>query len=310
MALYDIYTDGSCSGNPGPGGWGAIVVSDGTKTPLSGGELKTTNNRMEVMAAIEGLVVIPEGSAVTVHSDSTYLVNTMTKGWKRNANPDLWTRLDRVAAERSVKWEWVRGHNGHPLNEAADRLAILAMSRFNGGSMPSRPPIAPSGGAPDDPSPFLTLTHLDAQGNANMVDVGDKPDSVRTAVASGTITMHPETLAIILQGKVKKGDVFTVARMAGINAAKHTWELIPLAHQIPLSHIAVDFTSDSPAGKVTITGSTRTTAKTGVEMEALTAVSVAGLTIYDMCKAVDRTMVMGEVRLVEKRGGTHGDYSR
>ena len=310
MALYDIYTDGSCSGNPGPGGWGAIVVSDGTKTPLSGGELKTTNNRMEVMAAIEGLVAIPEGSAVTVHSDSTYLVNTMTKGWKRNANPDLWTRLDRVAAERSVKWEWVRGHNGHPLNEEADRLAILAMSRFNGGSMPSRPPMAPSGGAPDDPTLFLTLTHLDAQGNANMVDVGDKPDSVRTAVASGTITMHPETLAMILHGKVKKGDVFTVARMAGINAAKHTWELIPLAHQIPLSHIAVDFTSDSPAGKVTITGSTRTAAKTGVEMEALTAVSVAGLTIYDMCKAVDRTMVMGEVRLVEKRGGTHGDYSR
>ncbi|MDA1036202.1 MAG: cyclic pyranopterin monophosphate synthase MoaC [Chloroflexi bacterium] len=170
--------------------------------------------------------------------------------------------------------------------------------------------MPPSGAAPDAPPPVQgTLTHLDAEGNANMVDVGDKPDSVRTATASGTITMRPDTLVMILQGKVEKGDVFTVARIAGINAAKHTWELIPLAHQIPLSHIAVDFTSDPPAGKVTITASSRTAAKTGVEMEALTAVSVAALTIYDMCKAVDRAMVIGDVRLTEKRGGTHGDYT-
>ena len=324
MAQYQIYTDGSCSGNPGPGGWGAVVLVDGTKTPLSGGEQKTTNNRMEVMAAIEGLTSTPAGSDVTVHTDSQYLVGTMTKNWKRNVNTDLWDRLDKAVAGRKVKWEWVRGHAGHPLNEEADRLAITAMSKFNGGSMPDRPPLPPSappaGSAPDatpaqetppvsEPPIGATLTHLDDEGKASMVDVGDKPDSVRTATASGTITMRPETLALILQGKVEKGDVFTVVRIAGINAAKHTWELIPLAHQIPLSYVAVDFETDPPAGVVTITASTRTTAKTGVEMEALTAVSVAGLTIYDMCKAVDRAMVVGEVRLREKAGGVHGDYS-
>ncbi len=310
MAQYEIYTDGSCSGNPGPGGWGAIVLIGGAKTPLSGGEAKTTNNRMEVMAAIKGLAAVPAGSDVTVHSDSEYLVNTMTKNWKRNVNKDLWDRLDKAVADRAVKWEWVRGHAGHPLNEEADRLAIEAMSRFNGGRMPDRPPVPPSGNAPEATPPAPdTLTHLDAEGNASMVDVGDKPVSVRTAVASGTITMRPETLTLILQGKVEKGDVFTVARIAGINAAKHTWELIPLAHQIPLSHVAVEFATDPPAGKVTITASTRTTAKTGVEMEALTAVSVAALTVYDMCKAVDRAMVIGDVRLMEKRGGVHGDYT-
>ena len=314
MAQYEIYTDGSCSGNPGPGGWGAIVLTGGAKTPLSGGEPQTTNNRMEVMAAIEGLAAVPAGSEVTVHTDSQYLVGTMTKHWKRNVNTDLWDRLDKEVAARAVKWEWLRGHAGHPLNEEADRLAVAAMGRFNGGSVPSRPAV-PSGSAPEA-TPVQqtttgqdTLTHLDAEGNASMVDVGGKPDSLRTAVASGTITMRPETLELILQGKVEKGDVFTVARIAGINAAKHTWELVPLAHQIPLSHVAVDFATDLSAGTVTITASTRTTAKTGVEMEALTAVSVAALTIYDMCKAVDRAMVIGDVRLMEKRGGTHGDYS-
>jgi cyclic pyranopterin phosphate synthase len=298
---YDIYTDGSCSGNPGPGGWGAIVMDGVSKTPLSGGEPTTTNNRMEVMAAIEGLASIPEGAEATVHSDSTYLVNTMTKNWKRNANQELWVRLDGVVAKRRVRWEWVRGHNGHPMNEEADRLAVAAMTVFNPRARP------PSGAAPDGPSE--TLTHLDSDGNARMVDVGDKPDSLRTAQAGGAITMRPETLAMILAGKVEKGDVFTVARLAGINAAKHTWELIPLAHQIPLSHVSVDFKSDEAAGKVTISTSSRTTGKTGVEMEALMAASVAALTIYDMCKAVDRGMVIGEVRLLEKRGGTHGDYT-
>lgn len=289
---YDIYTDGSCSGNPGPGGWGAIVMDGATKTPLSGGEPATTNNRMEVMAAIEGLASIPEGSQVTVHSDSQYLVNTMTKHWKRNTNGGLWARLDGLVAERQVRWEWVRGHDGHPLNEEVDRLAVAAMSRFKQTLELSE-----------------TLTHLDSEGNARMVDVGDKPDSLRTAQAGGSITMRPETLALVLAGRMEKGDVFTVARLSGINAAKHTWELIPLAHQIPISHVTVDFESDQPAGRVTITTSARTTGKTGVEMEALTAASVAALTIYDMCKAVDRAMVIGDVRLLQKRGGTHGDYT-
>ena len=304
MATYDIYTDGSCSGNPGPGGWGAIVIDGVNTSPLSGGDPSTTNNRMEMLAVIEGLVSLPAASQITIHSDSQYVINTMTKNWKRNANVDLWDRMQALVDSRSVTWEWVRGHNGHPLNEAADRLAVEAMSRFKNGGPPSR---APAGAAPEPLAE--SLTHVDAEGNARMVDVGDKPDSVRTALAGGIITMHPSTLALILEGKVEKGDVFTVARLAGINAAKHTWELIPLAHQIPLSHISVDFESNAAAGAVTITGSSRTNAKTGVEMEALTAVSMAALTIYDMCKAVDRAMVIGEVRLLEKRGGTHGDYT-
>ncbi len=299
MATYDIYTDGSCSGNPGPGGWGAIVIDGVNTTHLSGGERSTTNNRMEMLAVIEGLASLPAGSQVTIHSDSQYVINSMTKNWKRNANLDLWTRLDGLASERAVEWEWVRGHNGHPLNEAVDRLAVAAMTELKDSGARTTPPQGASPG----------LTHVDAEGNAQMVDVGDKPDSTRTALAGGTITMHPSTLALILEGKVEKGDVFTVARLAGINAAKHTWEIIPLAHQIPLSHISVDFESDAASGVVTISGSSRTNAKTGVEMEALTAVSVAALTVYDMCKAVDRAMLIGNVRLIRKRGGTHGDYT-
>ena len=154
------------------------------------------------------------------------------------------------------------------------------------------------------------LTHIDPHGNARMVDVGDKPDSVRAATASGAVAMRPETLSLIVEGRAEKGDVFTVARIAGISAAKHTWELIPLAHQVPLSHVAVDFAPEPGAetARVRITAQARTSAKTGVEMEALAAVSAAALTIYDMCKAVDRGMTIEGVRLVEKTGGTHGDY--
>ena len=120
--------------------------------------------------------------------------------------------------------------------------------------------------------------------------------------------MRPETLALILDGQIPKGDVFTVARVAGINAAKRAWEMIPLAHQIPLSSVAVDFDADREAGRVAIAAEARTTAQTGVEMEALAAVAAAALTIYDMCKAVDRAMAVGGIRLVRKTGGARGDY--
>ena len=152
------------------------------------------------------------------------------------------------------------------------------------------------------------LTHLDEQGAARMVDVGAKPDSERTAVAAGTVFMQPETLRLIEQGALKKGDVLTVAKIAGIMAAKRTAELIPLCHPIPLTKIDVDLTLDVDASAVRITGTARTIGKTGVEMEALTAVSVAALTIYDMAKAVDRSMRLSEIRLLEKHGGQHGDY--
>ena len=383
-ATYEIYTDGSCLLNPGPGGWGALVMpAEGAAARIPGGERSTTNNRMEITAAAEALESIPPGSSAVVHSDSEYVVKTMTKGWKRNANKDLWERLERAAARRSVESRWVRGHAGHEGNETADRLAVAAMKDVERGAIPSgsrraetalasgapssvrgapqsagsAPPasasVRPPGGAPPAPgsappapasarspggapasasfprrresggssanaAPAASapppeasapgLTHLDAQGAARMVDVGGKPHTARTAKAVGEIGMRPETLALILDGQIPKGDVFTVARVAGINAAKRAWEMIPLAHQIPLSSIAVDFDADREAGRVAIAAEARTTAQTGVEMEALAAVAAAALTIYDMCKAVDRAMAVGGIRLVRKTGGARGDY--
>ena len=152
------------------------------------------------------------------------------------------------------------------------------------------------------------LTHLDAHGAARMVDVGDKPETERVAVAGGQVTMQPETLRLIREGLLKKGDVLTVARVAGIMAAKRTSELIPLCHPIALTQIDVDLSLDEAANAVRIVATARTRGKTGVEMEALTAVSVAALTVYDMAKAVDRAMRLGEIRLLEKHGGQHGDY--
>ncbi|MFN8447939.1 MAG: cyclic pyranopterin monophosphate synthase MoaC [Anaerolineae bacterium] len=154
------------------------------------------------------------------------------------------------------------------------------------------------------------LTHLDEQGRARMVDVGAKPDSERIAVAAGAVYVEPETLRLIRAGALKKGDVLTVARIAGIMAAKRTSELIPLCHPIALTQIEVDLTLNEALNAVEITATARTIGKTGVEMEALTAVSVAALTVYDMAKAVDRGMRISDIRLLEKHGGQHGDYVR
>ncbi|TVR23374.1 MAG: cyclic pyranopterin monophosphate synthase MoaC [Anaerolineaceae bacterium] len=152
------------------------------------------------------------------------------------------------------------------------------------------------------------LTHLDEYGRASMVDVGDKPDSARVAVAEGYIYMRAETLALIEAGDMAKGDVFGVARIAGIMAAKRTSELIPLCHPLPLHKISVTLSIDHAGNRVRVEATARTTGKTGVEMEALTAVNVAALTVYDMAKAVDRAMQIGGIRLLEKRGGVRGDY--
>ena len=152
------------------------------------------------------------------------------------------------------------------------------------------------------------LTHIDEQGVARMVDVGDKPDTARLAIAGGSVYMQPETLRLIRDGALKKGDVLTVARLAGIMAAKRTAELIPLCHPLPLTRVGVEITLDEVRHAVDITATAHTVGKTGVEMEALTAVSVAALTIYDMAKAVDRGMHLSDIRLLEKHGGQHGDY--
>lgn len=153
-----------------------------------------------------------------------------------------------------------------------------------------------------------SLTHFDAQGQAHMVDVGAKPATHRIAVAEGRITMQPETLAIIQSGTAKKGDVLGIARIAGIMAAKKTSDLIPLCHPLALTRVAVEFELLPDASAVLCIATVETVGPTGVEMEALTAVQVALLTIYDMCKAVDKGMVMGSVRVKEKRGGKSADF--
>ncbi|MFN8493205.1 MAG: cyclic pyranopterin monophosphate synthase MoaC [Caldilineaceae bacterium] len=154
------------------------------------------------------------------------------------------------------------------------------------------------------------LTHLDEHGHAAMVDVGDKAVTTRTAIAQGEVRMQPATLAAIRDGTAPKGDVLAAARIAGIMAAKRTPELIPLCHTLLLSKVAVDFTIDEAEERVIITATVRCNGQTGVEMEALTAVSVAALTIYDMAKALEKTMVIGDIRLLEKRGGKSGDWQR
>lgn len=155
-----------------------------------------------------------------------------------------------------------------------------------------------------------TLTHLDSSGEANMVDVGDKAETVRTATAEGHVRMRPETLALILEGDAKKGDVIGTARLAGIMAAKQTSSLIPLCHPLMLSKVSVDIVPDPALPGLRVEALAKLTGKTGVEMEALTAVSIACLTIYDMAKAADREMEIGGIQLVSKSGGRSGDYQR
>ena len=152
------------------------------------------------------------------------------------------------------------------------------------------------------------LTHINQAGQAQMVDVTDKSVTQRRAVAQATVTMRPETLRLIVDGGHKKGDVFAVARIAGVQAAKKCAELIPLCHPLLLSSIDVEIAADEDRRRVVIHASCKLAGQTGVEMEALTAASVAALTIYDMCKAVDKGMVIGDVRLLEKTGGKSGDW--
>jgi cyclic pyranopterin monophosphate synthase len=284
--VIHIYTDGACVGNPGPGGWAAIIVDGAKKRELKGREESTTNNRMEILAAVRGLEQTPPGSQVTIHSDSQYLVRTMTENWKRNTNLDLWHELDRLVAERSVGWVWIKGHAGHFENERANRLA----SEMAG--------LKEKTAAP---------THFDSEGKVRMVDVSEKSATERLAVAKGVVIMKPATMEMIKKGETAKGDVLAVAQMAGIMAAKQTSHLIPLCHPLPITNVSVEFKLSEFNPLIEITATVKTTAQTGVEMEALTAVAVAALTIYDMCKAVDRGMRIESIRLARKSGGKSGD---
>ena len=158
-------------------------------------------------------------------------------------------------------------------------------------------------------NPDIHLTHLDDQGNAKMVDVGDKDITSRVAMARGHVSIQPETLRLIKEGLMKKGDVLTIAQIAGIMGAKKTSELIPLCHPMPLDKVDVDLELNDSESRIEISATAKTTSRTGVEMEALTAVTVAALTLYDMCKAVDRGMRIEAVRLVQKSGGRSGDIN-
>jgi len=284
--VIHIYTDGACAGNPGPGGWAAVIIDGSKKREIKGREENTTNNRMEILAAIKGLEQTPPGSEVTIHSDSQYLVRTMTENWKRSANLDLWHELDRLLPERRVDWVWIKGHNHHFENERANRLANEM-----------------AGITDKLPKP----THFDSEGKVRMVDVSAKPATERVAIAKGTVVMKTATLEMIKKGEMAKGDVLSVAQMAGIMAAKQTSHLIPLCHPLPITNVSVEFKIDEEHAAVDITATVKTTAQTGVEMEALTAVAVTALTIYDMCKAVDRGMRIESIRLARKSGGKSGD---
>ena len=154
------------------------------------------------------------------------------------------------------------------------------------------------------------FTHFNKQGRAKMVDVGEKPVSVRTAVAAGRVLVNPETFALIRSGGMKKGDVLTVAQIAGVMGAKRTPELIPMCHPILLDGIDLELRLDEESCAVEIRATVSSAGRTGVEMEALTAVSTAALTVYDMCKAVQKDMVISDLRLLQKTGGVHGDYER
>lgn len=322
--MIHIYTDGACQGNPGPGGWAAILhTEDGGKTVLQGGERSTTNNRMEVTAAIKGLEVVQPNGNVCIHTDSQYLVYTMTRGWKRQANKDLWEILDSLAANRNVSWEWIRGHNGHVLNEEADSIAVAQAAAYSKGNPAENSAIQTSFTIPGSAQHSTTrnvsymnamdsgkqprkLSHIDEHGKAQMVDVSEKQATMREATAKGRVTMEKATLDAIRGGKIEKGDVITVARVAGIMSAKRTSELIPMCHPLAITHISVEIDYAESPPSLNISATVRTTDKTGVEMEALTAVSVSALTVYDMCKAIDRQMSIGEIHLTRKSGGKSG----
>jgi len=154
------------------------------------------------------------------------------------------------------------------------------------------------------------LSHVDRHGQARMVDISDKDETKREAVARGVITMRPETLRLIQQGSLPKGDVLAAARLAGVMAAKRVPDLIPLCHPLLLTSVEIEFTPSEESGRLDIESRVRITGRTGAEMEALAAVAVAALTVYDMCKAVDRAMVIGSIRLVVKKGGKSGTYRR
>lgn len=285
--MIDIYTDGACT-ETRIGGWAAVLFQDGKKQTLKGQEEKATNQRMEVTAAIKALTGTPDAAQVTIHSDSQYLIYTMSRNWKRRANLDLWESLDKLVARRKVQWDWIPGEATPEMLEAHQLANEMAgVSPASHPSFPTSqlsPPVAP----------------------AHMVDVGEKPVTQREATARGAVKMQAATLEMIKQGKLTKGDVLAVAQVAGVMASKRTSDIIPLCHPLLIESTQVEFRLDESSSKVEITAQVRGAGKTGYEMEALTAVAVSALTIYDMVKAHDPRVTIEEIRLIKKSGGKSG----
>jgi len=298
--MIEIYTDGANNPILGQGGWGAVIVESGQKRVFSGTAKRTTSNRMEITAAMEGIWHTLQGAEVVVYTDSQYLFGCMAKGWQRRANRDLWEQLDEAVSQRKVRWQWIERDTRNPFHKEAHTLATSLASQSQ------RLQPAPSGEEKQKARIAEELTHIDASGHPRMVDVTQKPDTQREAVAKCMVRMKASTLDRLRQGKMPKGDVLTVAQLAGIMAAKQTPHIIPLCHPLLIGDVKVEFGLDEANCAVEITTTVRSVGKTGVEMEALTATAATALTIYDMCKAVDRSMRIDNIRLIRKSGGKSG----
>jgi cyclic pyranopterin phosphate synthase len=292
--MIEIYTDGAYNPVLGQGGWGAVIVENSQKQVFSGMAKKTTSNRMEITAALEGVLRTPQGSEVVVYTDSQYLFGCVTKGWQRRANRDLWEELDVAVSQRKVHWQWIDQSARNSFHKEAHALATNLASQGETLRPLLRTVVAGE------------VTHIDEHGRPRMVDISAKSDTQREAVAKGVVRMQPSTLDRLKKGEVAKGDVLAVAQLAGIMAAKQTPHLIPLCHPILIADVKVEFSLDEASNTVEITTTVKSTGKTGVEMEALTATAVTALTIYDMCKAVDRSLKIENIRLVRKSGGKSG----
>ncbi len=248
--MIEIYTDGSCLGNPGPGGWAAIILdtNDPDKTPsrIKGNCPDTTNNRMELLAVIEGIASTPSDRKIKVYSDSKY-------------------------------------------NEEADNIA-----QQEANNIAQNPPTS------------TNLSHTDKTGKISMVDISNKNTTLRIAKATCDVMTSHESFLAIKNNKIEKGDVISSARIAGILAAKKTSSIIPLCHPILISHIEIAFNLDEANNVISITSKVTSSGQTGVEMEALTAVTISALTIYDMCKSIDKQTTITNIRLLKKSGGKSG----
>ena len=286
VSCYVVYTDGSCIPNPGSGGWAYEIRNsqDEIIESLSGSDKNTTNNRMELTAVIKSLGsdYINNDSVVTIKSDSQLIINTMNENWKKKENIDLWEELEVSKKMKNLRceWEWVKAHAGIEGNENVDQKANQEARMF----------------------------HLSNDGDVNMVDVSDKSQTIRVAKATSIIKLSKTAFEMTKSNDSKKGNVLATARIAGIQAAKKTHELIPLCHQINLTNINIDFILDDSVF-ITVDSEVKCIGNTGVEMEALTSVTVASLTIYDMLKSVDKRIVINDIHLISKSGGKSADFN-